>query len=196
MLMDRFWKEMTAIYLTKWTDDYGVDWQNVSGSISVWYDLLIDVPWKLIEHGIERCKRELEWLPKTAQFIKMCKFEAEDIGAPSFEEAYREACNGGVDVLQGCQGGYTRTIGKEWSHAAVYHAYKSIDGFNFVGDDKKKRGLFESKYNEMVNRIIGGEQLDKPEPILSIDHNPSGVKTDDSYQAARSALDNLKNSLS
>lgn len=195
--MDKFWQEMTAIYLTKWSGGYGSDWSNVDGdgSVSIWYDLLIDVPWKLIQNGIEKCKRELEWPPNPAQFIKICKFKAEDVGAPPFEDAYKEACNLGKDILQDCQSGYKRTIGKEWSHAAIYQAYKSVEGWQFITDEKAKRTIFSTKYDLMIERIVNGEQLEKPERTLAIE-NPSGVRLKCNMTTGEKAIEEMRAKLS
>ena len=158
-----------------------------------WIEGLKGIEPSRIKFGVDKCvKNGLSWPPSLPEFVELTKPNAEDIGAPSFEEAYQEACDGGRDVLQECQGGYKQSIGKDWRHPAIYHAYKSIDGFRFIDNEKSKRERFAKKYSEMIERIARGEKLEAPEVVLRLNNNPSGVKTSGNQSAAKSTLADLK----
>ena len=168
--MAKFWKWMMEIYSTKWTGGYG------DAPTKAWIEGLQNFSPAQIKLGVDKCvSKGLAWPPSLPEFVALCHYDAEDIGAPSLDEAYKEACNHGKDILQDCQGGYKRTIGKAWTHAAVYQAYKLVDGWQFM-DSKKQRELFVSKYEQIIQRLSDGEQFYKPEPVMLIENNPSGVK--------------------
>lgn len=169
--MAKFWTWMIEIYSNKWTGGYGVD------PSKAWSEGLQNVDPRQIRHGVDKCvSKGLAWPPSLPQFMDLCKYDAADICAPSMEEAYQEACNLGKDILRKSTTGPMMTVGKEWTHAAIYHAYTSIDGWQFIDNEKQKRSIFETKYNQIIDRIVSGEQLEKPEPILALEKNPSGVK--------------------
>lgn len=169
--MAKFWTWMIEIYSNKWTGGYG------EKPSKAWSEGLQCINPKEIKLGVDKCVIQgLAWPPSLPEFVALCHYDATDIGAPSIEEAYREACNHGKDILQDCQGGYKRTIGKKWSHASVYQAYKLVDGWQFM-DSKKQRELFVSKYEQIIQRLSDGEQFYKPDPVMLIENNPSGVKT-------------------
>lgn len=178
---------------SNWVAAYGPTPNNL------WIHALKDIDSKSIQRGVLKSisqKRERKGFPPNLEeFVFLCTPAPEDVGAPSLEEAYQEACNLGKDILQDCQGGYKRTIGKEWSHAAVYHAYKSIEGWKFITDDKAKRAIFSDKYDLMIERIVNGEQLEKPERTLAIE-NPSGVKLKCNMSIGEQAIEKMRAELS
>jgi len=175
---------------SNWVAAYGKTPNNL------WIHALKNLDQKSIQRGVLKAVNQKRarngFPPNLEEFLSLCSISPEDLGAPSFEEAYQEACNGGRDVLQECQGGYNQTVGKDWRHPAIYHAYRSIDGFRYIDNEKTKRERFAKKYSEMIERIAGGEKLEKPEVVLRLNNNPSGVKTSGNSSLAKSTLADLK----
>lgn len=64
-------------------------------AISEWEDEVKNLSLEQIKKGLEKCKdpfgRHVEFPPTLPQFICLCFPDAEEIGIPSVEEAYRQA---------------------------------------------------------------------------------------------------------
>lgn len=106
-----------------------------------------------IEFGIKKCRIESPInTPTLGQFLKWCKPSPEELGIPSLEYAYVEACNNSRPyVLQ-----------KKWTHQAIYHAWKMCNSYELTNLPKKNTfPIFERYYDLTVKMIIRGEPLHK-----------------------------------
>jgi hypothetical protein len=183
---------MIEIYSNKWTGGYGEE------PSRAWIEGLQNIDPRQLKNGVDKCiKKGLSWPPSLPEFIELCQFDSDDIGAPSEQEAYREACHLGKPILQKTKTGPLMEIGREWSHAAIYHAYKAVDGWQFIEDERQKESIFKSKYAQVITRIANGEKLEKPEPTLRLENkNPTGVKTKGNMTAGEDAIKKIRASLS
>lgn len=109
-----------------------------------------------VKRGIVRT-RELEWPPSVGEFIHLARPSPEDLGIPSLERAFVEACRGLHPQYASDQ--------HRWSHPTVFHAAKAIGGQRLCfGPQDAVRKEFSYQLDVMVRRFLAGEQLDVPVP--------------------------------
>ena len=95
------------------------------------------------------------FIPSPGQFIAMCKQGPEDIGAPTVEKAYDEACikshpSYGPD--------------KNWSHAAVENARNNVGAYNLTNlPARQTKKLFSDAYFDACDLFGSGSNLSQIE---------------------------------
>lgn len=114
-----------------------------------------------LEQGIKMARNSGDtFLPPMAKFIKWCKPSCEDIGAPTLEQAYDEACQ----KSHPCYGE------KNWSHESVrYAASKAGSHFLRTEPTSKSKSVFEKHYTQACEDFACGrimEQLETRVPTL------------------------------
>lgn len=97
---------------------------------------------------------DLQWPPSPGEFRALCQPSPQDLGLPSLDQAFREACVG-----------VTPQRTHSWSHAAVYQAALAAGRWELLNlPVNQSRPLFERAYAVLVRRVLNGEQLDTPIP--------------------------------
>lgn len=117
--------------------------------------------------SIDRVKKGLKnvrmnaspFVPSPGEFISMCVSSPSDIGAPSLDQAYNEACQ----KSHPCYG-----ENKNWSHEVVrYAASKAGSYFLRTEPISKSKPVFEKYYTEACEDFASGrimQQLETREP--------------------------------
>lgn len=116
-----------------------------------------------LEQGIKVARNSGDtFLPPMAKFIKWCKPSYEDIGAPSIDQAYNEACQ----KSHPCYGEE-----KNWSHEAVrYASFKAGAYFLRTEPISKSKPVFEKYYAQACEDFACGkimQQLEARVPTLA-----------------------------
>lgn len=97
---------------------------------------------------------EKPFIPSVGQFIAMCTPTPEDLGLPTLDAAYREAC----------RNSHPCETSKKWSHQAVYHAWTMTDNWALrTQPTTESLPLFKYAYEQTADMLLRGEKL-KPIP--------------------------------
>lgn len=112
-----------------------------------------------IKFGISKFRMSTSpFVPTPGQFIAMCNPTAEDIGLPSSQDAYREACLNSHP-----------TAIKKWTHPAIYHAWKETGAHELSNlSQQQSKPIFERNYEITIRMILDGKTLQ--EIPLAIKH--------------------------
>lgn len=95
------------------------------------------------------------FIPSPGQFIQMCKQSPEDIGAPSVEKAYDEAC-------RKSHPSYGQN--KNWSHPAVENARNSVGAYDLSNlPAKQTLKRFTEVYRDACDQFGSGSNLNQIE---------------------------------
>lgn len=148
---------MGGIYGRLWTNAHGLSDQG-----GIWRKGLVGIPparlaaglRKLIEQDAQRSAETGKdpFPPTVGKFRGLCLIQSEEVGAPMFEDAYRNAIyNAGI----------TGSAYRRWSHDAVHQA--AIDlGFHVLRNSdngNQLREQFRSSYQRVIERLANGEVL-------------------------------------
>lgn len=92
------------------------------------------------------------FIPSPGEFIAMCKPEPEDVGAPSIDKAYREACEKSHPSY-GSE--------KNWTHEAIEYAWRKTRAWELRENSHKEsvKNSFKDYYREGVELCINGRNL-------------------------------------
>jgi len=184
--MARLWLRMSEIYGSQFANQYG----EVGGeAFQTWCLALQDMTTEMIYSGFQKLlERERTFVPNLNEFRKLCQVTAEDLGLPSLEAAYLEACNNAH-----------RVMAAKWSHPGVYHAGKAAGWFELRSESAQKtRPAFRAAYDDICKRLKAGEVFELPErDSTRLEHHRNGkqVNTEENKAAGRAALANLKRGL-
>lgn len=184
--MTQLWLRMSEIYGAQFANQYG----EVGGeSFQTWCLGLRDMTEAMIKKGFTKLlQRESAFVPNLNEFRKLCLTTPEELGLPSMEAAYLEACNNGHRVL-----------GAKWSHPAVYHAGKSVGWFELRNRiAKETRPMFKAAYEDICQRVMKGEVFELPAPDATrLERHTNGdkVTTEQSKKIAESTLAELRKSM-
>jgi len=104
-----------------------------------------------IKHGLNRCYLLANpFVPTPGQFISWCTPSTEELGIPSVEDAYGEACINSKAY----------NTEKKWSHQAVYHAYTMCNSYDLANLPRTNTfPIFERNYDITVKMMLQGEPL-------------------------------------
>ena len=117
-----------------------------------WALSLADTSPMLIEHALERCKKEHAWPPTIAEFLKLAQPDPESIGLPATNAAYMEAArkSNAPDEHQ-------------WSHLCVQLAALNTGYFVLRSEpEARSRPVFTKAYLALIKRLLAGETLAMP----------------------------------
>ncbi len=143
-----------AIYGRKFTTQYSCA-KAMEMAKHEWSMAILDFSGQEIKSALDKLRaagsKFVKWPPTIGEFVRLVKDEQE---VPSeivaFDQALRE----------------------EFTHAAVYHAYKRIGEWGFKHKPEKElRTLFYAQYADSLHRMRNGELLTMP--ILKKDLLPS-----------------------
>ncbi|WP_271270509.1 replication protein P [Aliamphritea hakodatensis] len=140
----------------------------------------------MIELGISRARQDpSDFFPSPGKFIAWCFPTPEELGLPSLEAAYREACNNAHRISQ-----------HRWSHGAVYQAGKESDWTKLRSEVQRYSfPVFKKVYSEICIRALRGEQFQMPVPAANqLEHHMNGmpVVTEQTKAAGREELSKMK----
>lgn len=111
--------------------------------------------------AVNLCKEKFAWMPSIAEFISVLHEVSDNLGLPSVEEAYEEACMHAGNPRQ-----------HDWSHPVVYHAGRNSDWFRVRTEDKQDIfPTFDSHYRMLCQRFAAGERFEVPNPVALPDHS-------------------------
>src|SRR3990167_838434 len=119
-----------------------------------WLSALTDIPNENIRIGVEKAKNIGSDYFTLPVFIELCKISAEDIGLPSFEIAYHEACTANS----------VRSF--PWSHPAVYHSAMDTGIFDLRNNVDGNKRRFKDHYEKRCQQVLSGEVLKIPNQEL------------------------------
>lgn len=116
----------------------------------------------VIKDSLDYCKKNLEWPPSIAEFIKICESYS---GVPTLEQAIDLACR------------------REFTHPVVLLAYEQVGSWSMKNDSERQlRVKFQTAYTQAINRFREDtpstwKQLDsyneKPKELPAPDKIPS-----------------------
>ena len=143
-----------------------------------------------LQMGMKKVRADpKEFLPSPGQFIEWCNPSPEDLGLPSAEQAYKEACNHSHHIYK-----------HKWSHPIVYQCGAEVSWFSIRTCSSKvemaaNKKLFIQAYQELCKRVMAGEVFDVPEQSETrLEHHQSGEKctTEQAKAANKKAMESLK----
>lgn len=184
--MTQLWLRMSEIYGAQFANQFGV----IGGeAFQTWCLGLRDMSEAMIKKGFTKLlQRESAFVPNLNEFRKLCLVTPEELGLPSMEVAYLEACNSGHRVL-----------GANWSHPAVYHAGKAVGWFELRNRiAKETRPMFKISYEDICQRVMKGEVFELPEPdATQLEHHTNGkqVTTEQSKAAGQAAIAEMRKAM-
>lgn len=118
-----------------------------------WLKALIDskITKEQLDLGLKKCRlRGGVFALSPGDFIALCKPSLEDLGIPSVEDAYSEACaNSSLYKTE-----------KNWTHIAVYHAYSMCSSYQLANSPRTETfPIFQRNYDFTVGMLLRGEAL-------------------------------------
>jgi hypothetical protein len=132
-----------------------------------------------IQFGLEACRADpSDFVPGPGKFIDWCTPDAERLGLPSEDLAYREAVRNAHPSMMGHE---------SWSHAAVYHAAIRCSLHSLrTASAETSRIKFAKAYASVRKAIARGEVL--PPVPLALPAEPAGTRTPEKGRAAIAGL--------
>lgn len=105
----------------------------------------------IINHGLNKLSTQrTTFMPSPGEFIELCQYSHEDIGAPSLERAYSEACMNSHP-----------SSSREWSHDVVYHAWRETGSYELSHLPKNQTfPIFKRNYAISLSKFSKGERLE------------------------------------
>ncbi len=131
-----------------------------------------------IRYGIERCRESgSPFMPSVGQFLDWCRATPENMGLPSVDRAYLQACGASHPAAD------TSRL-----HPVVWHAACEAGLFLLANQpESKSRPVFERAYAITIDMVIRGEVLREIPKAL-----PSSPTLPRNFETGRSALSALK----
>lgn len=147
--------------------------------LSSWLGAVSDIPDENLKMGAKKARDIGATYFTLPVFIELCKISAEDMGLPSPEIAYHEACTA-RDI---------RT--HKWSSPAAYHAGADTGWFdlrNNIADNKKR---FFQNYEKRMQQVLSGKMAEVPRHELL----PETINRKLSKEESRERLAKMKKEL-
>jgi hypothetical protein len=104
---------------------------------------------KLINLALDKIRRKnLIYLPSPQTFVDMCTPSPEELGMPSVEKAYEQAC----------RNSHPCETDKKWAHEAIELAWRETGSFNLRTEPKTKTfPLFQRNYAKACKDFAEGK---------------------------------------
>lgn len=148
--------ELGQLFGSKFTSQWG------EYDDGTWLRELRHLSWRHIELGLSRLRQQVRyaaksgdeaWPPQPVAFAGLCEPRPEDVGLPTVDAAWREAC-------AHCHA----PDGWRWSHEAVRMAgrtvgWREIHGTTAQSVRARLEKRFEREYGALVNRVMAGQPL-------------------------------------
>ena len=157
----------------------------------MWLDEMLEekLTPQMIELGLRKCRKSSTgFMPTVGEFVSWCKPTDEDLGIPSMDNAYTEACQ--------------HTRGKkaeEYSHVIVYEAGKMTGFFELVSkSESTMKPKFKEKYNHLREKLLRGEEIHIISNALEDKSNEKPVDTrtpEERQEAKNKAAENALSGL-
>jgi hypothetical protein len=173
--MYQLWARMGRIYGHKWVSSYG---EKDDGT---WKRGLMDLTPMQLAHGLGKCvtRTDSVWPPSLPEFRAMCLPCADDLGIPTVQAAYLEACKAARNWDT-----------HQFSHLAVYHAARETGTWCLTTmPEYRVQPIFERNYSVIIHRMLNGERLDKPIPYAL--PKKVSVRTPEAAQGALNDLQSI-----
>lgn len=134
--------QVFALFQAHWPRKFPSIWKSpeaVEESKRAWFHAFRDAEHlsaETLAHGLRRVRGDA-WPPDNpGEFLAMCHIAPEDIGAPSADRAFAEACHHA----------YPYAAWRPWSHKSVYWAAVRTGLSDLAERGHKVRARFESEY--------------------------------------------------
>ncbi|MBJ7551286.1 hypothetical protein JHD44_11385 [Marinomonas ostreistagni] len=151
MLFARF----KAIYTHKFASAYATT-EEVKLAKREWAIALKGFQEPLLAYAVERTKERYAWPPTISEFLAVIQTAYKAYGLPEPRQAYLEACSCRHNPRE-----------KRWSHPAVYFAGAETGWHNLSTDEERVTWpQFEKHYTYFVDKVINGEKLVIPNPVM------------------------------
>ncbi len=137
-----------------------------------------------IAHGLRKLSiTEGEFPPSVGTFIAMCEYSSEDLGMPSFEIAYMEAC----------QNSHPWVKDKKWSHESVRQAWVASQSSTFTSQPaEKSRQVFAYHYKIITRKLAANQPMPYQQPLKSIEEPEAPSTKEVAQKHLKAMLDMLK----
>lgn len=177
--IDRLWVKMEKIYSpSTWHKKHG------ASDDGTWLRGLSDLTPADIARGVARCeKSESEWPPNLPLFRQLCTAVGGEVGTPTTEAAYREACHNA----------HRDRNDHVWSHAVVWHAARAV-GFDVLFASAEAKPVFEREYQRMIARVANGESIEEP-PAPALRRLSAAPLTPHAIKAADAGIAAMRHAL-
>lgn len=158
-MMGRLWVVMTELYGHKWVSQHGKQ------PTDLWVRAGMHIPEPRYAVALNRVRAQrAPWPPSLPEFEALCRVEPEEIGAPSVDVAFREACHGS----------YPFNHWPRWSHKAVYWAAVWTGQTDLAEHPQQVRKTFEDEYRKAIQ---SADALDDP-PAAALADRPEVYERD------------------
>jgi hypothetical protein len=161
---------MTALYGSKWTNQYGHQ------PAKLWSDALENISNQQIGAALKKLLtgKFKSFVPTLAEFIELCLPQGEDFGLPTVDEAFKQAVMRQTD-----------------KHPAVVYCLRQMtDVVKFrESPTKEAEKIFNEAWAKTVDYVASGGELPKPEKQIENENTGDSVKN---KQAGEQALAELR----
>jgi len=144
----------------------------------LWRRAMQSLPVARLKVALARCgQRDDAWPPSLPEFLALAKVRPDEVGAPSYDAAWREATNRSP-----------HSDWMPWSHKAVYWAAVRTGQTDLHERGHRMRAEFDREYERVLAEI---EDLPEP-PLGRIPQRTSAEREREIQEAAEEALPKLK----
>lgn len=168
---------------------YGAAWVRQFGHVGesafeTWCRGLSDLSEDEIRRGTTKLlARESRYAPNLNEFRSLCTKDPAELGMPSADQAYIEACKKSGSPASA-----------RWSHPAVFVTGRNTGWFELrVHPERAMRPVFARNYEIVTRRVLAGEDLDQEIPEALPRKGQSSVRSSPEY--ARRKLRELRQGL-
>ena len=180
--MDELFNALGEMYGNKFTSEWGA-----FDATGAWWAELQHVTPRQLAIGVRRVRQQIQdaalagaeaWPPTPLAFAALCQPKPEDLGLPSEAQAWREATANAHQPSR-----------HQWSHEAVRIAGQAVGWWDLTHGGGESRAdrlerRFRKEYTALVNRVMGGEQL---QPRSLIGHDSQLNRAELAERASREA---------
>lgn len=180
--IDAVFDALNKLYGNKFTSQWGPF--DAGGE---WLAELSHLTARHLQLGIHRLRQQVReaaragdevWPPQPVAFAALCEPRPEDLGLPTTEAAWAEAC-----------GHAHEPTSWRWKHEAVRLAGAAVGWWKLTHTTAKSEWpklekRFAREYGALVNRVMAGEQL---VPRQLLEHEGNKTKAELAEQAGREA---------
>ncbi len=166
VLVNMLFARFKAIYTHKFASAYATT-EEVKLAKREWAIALKGFQEPLLAYAVERTKERYAWPPTISEFLAVIQTAYKAYGLPEPRQAYLEACSCRHNPRE-----------KHWTHPAVYFA-GSETGWHALSTEEERTTwpLFEKHYTRLVDKVINGEKLIIPKPIMIEDKSAPDVES-------------------
>ena len=157
-------------YYAAWSDS-----QQLGQVKRLWLEALSGFSADLILRGARRAIEESEYLPNLKRMLGSCAEALAELGLPTPERAYEEACLAPSPKLHAT-----------WSHPAVYLAGRDY-GWHNLANLSQQDALpgYRESYQHWVSKVLKGEAIAIPERAKLPESSEASMSLDDRKQALK-----------